>query len=377
MRGVWVDAFGEGLRRPTEVDAVIDFAVAAGLDTLVVQATRRGDAFANRLPLPRADAELAPAPFDPLEAVCDRAHAAGLTVHAWLAVTPIAAGTARPEHWGTWLCRRDDGTERDAHGIWHLDPGHPDARGFVAELAAAVAQAYPVDGVSLDRVRYPEGGAWGHNPTALRRFQAETGHTAGDAPASRWQAWRRAQVTALVDGVVAAVRATRHDVVVSVNGTCFGGLEAGWEGSRPYLEVAQDWIAWLREQRVDRVLAMDYRGDTDDVALVDHGVPPDALAQEGAAAEHAPREALRSRFEDWARLAVSAGGDAAVVGSGLYLQDVADSADDVARVAALSVGERRAGGWCGFSYRTPSRAVLRGRADPSRERDRLAAALGS
>jgi uncharacterized lipoprotein YddW (UPF0748 family) len=375
VRGVWVDAFGEGLRSPAELDELVTWADQAGVDSLVVQVGRRGDAFANELPLPRADADLAPSPFDPLRELCDRAAAAGIAVHAWLGVTPVAQGRDPDPRFEPWLSVRHDGRDRDRHGIAHLDPGHPEARAFVATCAAAVVERYPVAGVCLDRVRYPESEAagaaeWGYNPTALAAY----GDSRPDPADGAWQAWRREQVTALIDGTVRAVRSVSADAALATTATCFGGLTDGWERSRPWLECGQDWRGWLAAGRVDQVLLMNYRGDRDDADLAEaedqHG-----LDREGAVGEVVARDVLLERFDAWARLALAAGGDRVVLGTGLYLDAVEEAVALVRHAVDLEVDGRRAGGWCGYSYRTPSRAVLTGQRAAADERRRLADAL--
>ena len=370
VRAVWVDAFGEGLRSPAEVAEVVDFARDAGLNTLVVQATRRGDAFADLPGLPRADAELAPRPFDPIAEVCAQAHRAQIAVHAWISVTPAGRDTVADDLL-PWLSRRVDGDDRCHLGLAHLDPGLPAVRTHVAGLAAALAQRYPLDGVSLDRVRYPEDPAagtatWGYRPEAVARFTREAGPRTAPAPAPApapddqgWQDWRRRQVTALVDEVVATGKAVRTEVEVSVNACTFGGVETGWSSSRPYVELGQDWVSWLRTGRLDRVLLMNYRGDTDDTYLEGD---PDPLR-------------YRRRFDDWARLACDADAPRTVLGLGWYLRSVEDSVEDTRRAAGASSAGPRAGGWSGFSYRTPSRAVLDGEAAAADERAALAAGL--
>src|SRR5204863_27476 len=69
----------------------------------------------------------------------------------------------------------------------------------------SIVRNYDVDGINLDRIRYPDGNlgtnvpSWGYNPTAIARFRAETGRT--DMPANtdpQWTEWRRDQVTAIV-----------------------------------------------------------------------------------------------------------------------------------------------------------------------------------
>lgn len=381
MRGVWVDGFGEGIRSPAEVEQLVAFAVAAGLDSIVVQVTRRGDALANALPLPRADADLAPRPFDPLAVVCDRAHRAGVAVHAWLAATPVGHGDRLDERYGGWLCRRVDGADRDRHGIAHLDPGHPDARAFVADCAAILAEHYPVDGINLDRVRYPESSGpdraeWGYNRLAVSRYTRQTGVDGQPHPEeATWQAWRRAQVSALVEDTAARVRAARGDVAVSTTAVCFGGLERGWQASRAWVECGQDWAGWLRQHTVDRVLVMNYRGDRDDADLVADAPAVGDVHAEGAVAAIAAPSVLRRRFDDWARLAVAAGGERAVLGTGLYLHQVGDNAALARHALTLTVDGLHPGGWCGFSYRTPSRAVLHGQRRAAAERTALVRAL--
>jgi uncharacterized lipoprotein YddW (UPF0748 family) len=375
VRGVWVDAFGEGLRSPAELDELVAWTGAAALDSLVVQIGRRGDAFANELPLPRADADLAPRPFDPLGELCRRAGEAGIAVHAWLGATPVAQGGAPDARYLPWLSRRHDGQDRDRHGIAHLDPGHPEARRFVAGCAAAVVERYPVAGVCLDRIRYPESDTrgvaeWGYNPAALDALGADRPDPADEA----WQAWRRAQVTAMVDDTVAAVRAVRADATVGTTATCFGGLADGWTGSRPWIECGQDWRGWLTDRRVDHVLLMNYRGDRDDADLVPVSEAVD-LDREGAVGEVADHDRLRARFDAWAQQGIDAGGPRAVLGTGLYLDEVEEATALVRHALQLEVDGTRAGGWCGYSYRTPSRAVLAGRRPAAGERRRLADAL--
>lgn len=384
MRGVWVDGFGHGIRNPDEVDALIHFAVTAELDTVVAQVVRRADSLARHLDLPVVDdPAVAAAPFDPLDALCTAAAAAGIAVHAWIGVTPATSphAVAAPRL-APLLSLTQDGSARDPGGLAHLDPGHPDTIEHVASLAADIATHYPVDGVSLDRVRYPTSTAgrratWGHNPTALARFAAETGVDGPpDGSDATWQAWRRTQVTNLVRGVADAVRAVRADVALSTTGVCFGGLEDGWAASIAHTDAGQDWVGWLRDGIVDAVLAMDYRGDADDADLVGpataNGVD---LSREGAVAGVAEPAVLDRRFDDWARLAVEAGGRRAVIGTGWYLHEVATTTAQLRHAERLDVDGARSGGWCGYSYRTPTAAVLAGTAEPAAGRTSLATAL--
>ena len=42
-------------------------------------------------------------------------------------------------------------------GSYHLDPGRPEVRSYIAHLTADLVRRYPVDGVHFDYFRYPEG----------------------------------------------------------------------------------------------------------------------------------------------------------------------------------------------------------------------------
>ena len=73
----------------------------------------------------------------------------------------------------------------------YLDPGHPDAAQWIVNTALSIVANYAVDGINLDRIRYPDGNfatnvpSWGYNPVAISRFQQATGRTDRPAPSAR------------------------------------------------------------------------------------------------------------------------------------------------------------------------------------------------
>ena len=48
VRAMWVDAFHDGVKTPAQVDQLIQDAVTANINTLIVQVRRRGDAYYNQ-----------------------------------------------------------------------------------------------------------------------------------------------------------------------------------------------------------------------------------------------------------------------------------------------------------------------------------------
>src|SRR5207248_103031 len=86
-RALWVDAFHDGIKTPKQVDKLVADAGRGNLNTLIVQVRPRGDAYFNNSIEPRSsDPGLAPAPYDPLAYLLEKAHSAEprLEVWAWL-----------------------------------------------------------------------------------------------------------------------------------------------------------------------------------------------------------------------------------------------------------------------------------------------------
>jgi uncharacterized lipoprotein YddW (UPF0748 family) len=374
LRAFWVDAFGDGFYTQAQVDQLVADVKAANLNVIVAQVVRRGDCFCNRSGLPRtAAAGVSPAPFDPLQALIDAAHAQGIQVHAWIIATGIWQGPAVPAdpahaynlHGPTtsgaanWIDYRSDGADHLTNEYF-IDPGHPDAATFIVNMATSIARSYNVDGINLDRIRYPDGNlgsllpSWGYNPTALARFQAATGRT--DRPAASdaaWTQWRRDQVTNLVRRIYLETYAIRPAIRLSADTITYGAgpqTAGGWEKSRAYAEVLQDWVGWLREGIIDLNISMNYKRDTD--------------AQQ------------RTWFAQWSDFVKdSQAARQSVVGSALYLNDIASSLRQTrTSVAASSAGSPSAG-WVGYSYRTPDAATDAGTRSGASARTQLINAL--
>ncbi|MFR9726530.1 family 10 glycosylhydrolase [Streptomyces sp. MS19] len=370
-RSYWVDGFNEGIYTPAQVERLIDDALAVNANALIVQTARRYDCFCNNALYPRTDAAIDPAPYDPLAEVIERAHAAGLQVHAWVNVNTLWNSTTPPtspdhaynQHGPSaqgrdrWLNRKADGTERVGANTY-IDPGHPDAAAYIVAAVQSIARAYDVDGINLDYVRYPDGSAqtthsdWGYNPVSVARFQQATGRTDIPAPADQqWSDWRRDQVTSLVRHIYLGLWEVDPRVRLSMDAITYGhGPQAvgGWENTRTYAEVLQDWAGWLDEGIMDTVVTMNYKREWD----------PDQAAM----------------FAEWsAFLADAQGGRQAVNGPALYLNGVDDSVAQVRRALAPTPAGNTAAGWSGYSYATPSMDSAANGA--AAERARLAEAL--
>jgi uncharacterized lipoprotein YddW (UPF0748 family) len=349
FRAFWADAFGEGINDQSQIDALVAATKAVHANAIVAQVVRRGDCFCLRSGLPVN--ESIAAGFDPLQALIDTAHAQGVEVHAWVIANamwnsitppkdpnhifnlhgPAAAGREN------WVMTRSDGLSKLTDD-WMLDPGHPDAAAWVANAATSVVRNYNVDGINLDRIRYPDGNlgslvpSWGYNPTAVARFRAETGRT--DTPSNtdpQWTQWRRDQVTGIVRRIYLETTAVKPSIRVSVDVITYGygpQTTGSWENTRAYGEQLQDWRGWLREGIVDTAMLMNYKRDS--------------LANQ------------HQMYDEWNEFAKDNQFRRSVaIGSALYLNDIASSVSQVRRALSPSAAGNKAIGWVGYSYRTP------------------------
>lgn len=342
-RGLWVDGFHEGVFNAQQVSRLVADATALGANALVVQVGRRFDCFCNNALYPRTDAGIAAAPYDPLAEVIDQAHAAGLEVHAWINATTLwnsATAPTSPDHaFNThglsaqgsdrWLNKRHDGVEQVGANTF-IDPANPAAVSYVVDAVGSITSNYDVDGVNLDYIRYPDYNSrpyvsdWGYSETSLARFAIETGRTDRPAPDdTQFSDWRRAQVTGLVQAVYQRMSTIDPTDRLSVNAVTYGrGPDAlgGWQNTRPFAEVLQDWRAWLSLGIVDQVSAMNYKRDHDDAQAV--------------------------MFTEWNEALVAyRAGRHVVSGPALYLNSVEGSLEQAREVVGLGLD-----GWQGYAY---------------------------
>ncbi|RPJ30833.1 MAG: hypothetical protein EHM35_12465 [Planctomycetaceae bacterium] len=361
FRAFWVDAFGPGLWTPVQIDQLVADTKAANMNAIVAQIVRRGDCFCNNAMMPRSqEPGLAPAPFDPLQYLLDKAHAQGIQVHAWVIATSMwnyLAAPVNPEHVfnqhgpsktgrDNWLMYRYDGAIRGGSD-YLLDPGHPDAADYVVKMFTSIVENYDVDGVNFDRIRYPDQNlaamvpSWGYNPVAVARFQDATGRTDIPVPTDPvWMQWRRDQVTNLVRRVYLETTALKPDIRVSVATITYGygpqSTPGGYEGTRTYAEVLQDWRGWMQEGIVDINMPMNYKREhcTQD--------GPGCFGNQ------------RLMYEQWNEFTKDNQYDRqAAIGAAVYLNYIDGTVAQIRKALAPSAAGNQAVGWIAYSYRTP------------------------
>lgn len=296
-RALWV--LRTSLTSPASITTVVRSAADNGFNTLLVQVRGRGDAYYRGGAEPLApDLLRQPAAFDPLATVVAEARKAGLAVHAWVNVNLVSSAAELPasrdhlvyRHPSWLMVPRDLALELST-----VDPGSPAYLGRLARwtrtqsasveglyaspiLPAAAAHAesvvrdiarrYPLDGVHLDYVRYPNE-RYDYSAAAVAEFRAYVRGRISDeqrrqldareavdplaypdALADHWRGFRVARMSALVSRLRDAIKAERPGAMVTA-ATAPDLREA-------YERKMQDWRGWLERGLVDGICPMAY-----------------------------------------------------------------------------------------------------------------------
>lgn len=312
-RAFWVDTFNTNLNNHTDVLTVVNNAKAAKANAIFVQVRRRGDSWYLNSLEPLGDRVPIQPGFDPLQDIINVAHSEGIEVHAFVIMSAIwgrAPNLFPPEnpnhafnlHGGydaatntivpgpnNWLTRTllPDTTpgstaisfqgHRFGSDFW-IDFGHPDAAAYTVNVLNHLVLNYDIDGLHLDRIRYPEIGITGQTPstgtnigyntTSVERFQRHFGIPLGSPPPApnnpQWNQWRRDQVTNIVRRVYLNALAVKPNLKISAALIAFGGIgstESAWNSAEAFWRVYQDWRAWTQEGIIDIAMPMVYKAE--------------------------------------------------------------------------------------------------------------------
>ena len=224
-----------------------------------------------------------PADFDPLGRLLARARARGLQVHAWVNVLltahfglPLPPGHVAVRHPDWLMVPREAAREAlgaspteiiplieryrdpaDTEGLY-LSPSAPGVAVHLEQVVSELVRRYPVAGLHLDFVRYPE--------LRLRLVARGAGRLraplrgGGDllaAPAldpEGWGNYRRSALDDLTVRLSAVARQTRPGLVVSA--------AVVPDLSKALYQNYQPWPSWMARGVLDAVCPMTYTPDT-------------------------------------------------------------------------------------------------------------------
>jgi uncharacterized lipoprotein YddW (UPF0748 family) len=320
-RAFWVDTFNTTINTQADVTNIVNNAKAANANMIFAQVRRRGDAWYVSSTEPRPDFVPIANGFDPLAALIATAHAEGIEVHAFVILGAVwnknpnfaPSSTLGPptnpnhvfnRHGGynpatqqivpgpnNWLTRTllpDGGGgiafqgHRFGNDFW-LDFGHPDAAAYSVDVMMELVNNYDIDGLHLDRIRYPEFSATGQTPTngtnigynhrSIERFQIKNNIPVGSTPPATgnpaWSQWRRDQVSSVVRRIYLNAISVKPNIKISAALIAFGGGPTNWASAEANWRVYQDWRSWTEEGIVDIAIPMNYKNDATQQSLFD------------------------------------------------------------------------------------------------------------
>jgi uncharacterized lipoprotein YddW (UPF0748 family) len=199
VRAVWVTTAGradfphsyDAAAQRAELEAIVNVCKNANLNTIVFQVSARGDAYYSSAFLPWASdltcflpcqdpSNLGLNPgYNPLAEMILKAKRHNIEVHAWINAYFVISDTASkylsvityPPHpaiidssdgqryWKTrWFAKTSSGQMKGGGGFF-LDPGNPDVRSHLVNIATEIVKNYNVDGIHFDFIRYTDLGS--------------------------------------------------------------------------------------------------------------------------------------------------------------------------------------------------------------------------
>lgn len=256
LRACWLTQYTyQGLSEPA-LRAMAQNMLGGGLNTVYVAAYSGARTWWPSQAYLAAGGEWASSTSDPFGQVVRVFHEEGLRVGAWfeyglavgLASHPLAQ--AHPD----WLAedRFGDPVTGENGGFVFLSPGHPQATQLIVDMARELAEAYPVEDIQLDRIRWgrkSSGREYGYEPATSALYQAQTGSSPpNSANDPQWVAFREGLVNQLFQRCFVAIKSVAPTVTVSAAPT----------GSYGIVQHMQRWRSWLDGGYVDLIVPQMY-----------------------------------------------------------------------------------------------------------------------
>jgi uncharacterized lipoprotein YddW (UPF0748 family) len=247
--------------------ALIDSAASANFNLIYFQARARSDAYyqpglepwAHRPPAFVLGRDPG---WDPLAVALERAHSRGLQLHVWVNSLIGWCGTeaipeTTPRH---ILLQHPEWKMVDQNGgtvgenCNSLTPGDPEVRSWLAAVVADIARRYPIDGMHLDYIRYPDR-TFSYDSLTLESYDLARLTEAS----LTWDEHRRRLVTATVREVRDSLTAGRRGLPLSAAVWGIYRNTRGWPGVAPgYDSRFQDSREWLNLGIIDVIVPMIY-----------------------------------------------------------------------------------------------------------------------
>lgn len=266
-RAVWLTTLGNldwpktHVQSPSDIDIqkkelilILDSLQRLHINTVLLQTRVRGDLIIESDLEPYSHVftgESGKAPgYDPLAFAIEECHKRGMQLHAWFVTFPLGNDDHIKRLGNKALPKRNPALCTHYKDSWYLEPGNPEAAGYLTALVMEIVKNYDVDGIHFDYVRYPDQ-TNGYPDASLYRKYGK-GRSLAD--------WRRNNITHIVESIYKAVK--EHKPWVRVSCSPLGKFRSltryssyGWDA---YSAVFQDAQGWMRKGIMDILFPMLY-----------------------------------------------------------------------------------------------------------------------
>ncbi len=279
VRGVWLttvngadwpkpEFMGNVAAQESSLVAILETLKKANMNTVLFQVRPRGNAFYCSSYEPWS-AELTGTlgqnpEWDPLQFALQEAHSRGFELHAWFNVYKVWSGStpppfSTPQH----IVNAHREWAQVYESEWWLDPGIPEVREYLVNVALDLVSRYDLDGIHFDYMRYPS-----------VRFEDDGTYRRHGNGMDR-DDWRRENINNFVREIYD--KTTQIKPMLKVGSAPIGVYQNGSGASlalEGYGAVFQDAREWLREGKNDYIAPQIYwdignaPGDPDFAALV-------------------------------------------------------------------------------------------------------------
>ncbi len=265
LRGIWMTPrSGSGFWTKAEIARAMDSVANANFNVVYFNAWSRG------WPLWRSDYFFSETGFytdpaagnrDILQEAIAEAHRRGLEIEAWMEYGFVAwwdgyslpgypKGPLLARH-PDWSARKRDGSDGFESGhvgvFYWMSHNHPAVQHFMVKLHQEIALKYDVDGIELDRIRYPHLDC-GYDSASVARYQLHFGTPPPQNISDpQWMRWRADQLIAFHRSAYDSIKAANPNVTVS-NAPSHYSSGSNYPSYENFL---QDWRAWLNSRILD------------------------------------------------------------------------------------------------------------------------------
>ena len=259
FRGAWIQCVNNqwnGIgrdRMQRTLTYQLDELQKSGINVILFQVRAEGDALYTSLYEPwsrflTGQQGVAPQPYwDPLQWMVEECHKRNMEIHAW--INPFRAKTkGTPALTSTYYQQHPD-RFFEYDGLWIFDPGFPENRAYICQVAKDIVSRYDIDGLHIDDYFYPY-------PVAGLAIPDDRSYTIYGQGMERGD-WRRQNVNMFIRDIYNTVHVTKPWVKFGVspfgiyrnqksdpNGSATNGLQN-------YDDLYADVLEWIRQGWVD------------------------------------------------------------------------------------------------------------------------------